>query len=158
MASDQRREDGPIHKTRAIAARPITVRRASVRIDHLRRWFAADATIKQGRAFSVSWPGWNVHGHFEHWSDDQVVMAWTDPVDASRVTIGFEPVPDDPHQTLLRFAHEHLEGHPTLRERYVTWWDHYLDNLKAYCEAHERGQTIQLDVQAGFKAIGVDLT
>lgn len=153
----ERRDDGPIHKTRAIAAKPMTVRRASVRINHLRRWFAADATIGQGRSFQVSWPGWPVHGHFEGWTDDAVVMAWQDPVDASRVSIGFEAVAGDPGATLLRFAHEGLEGHPTLRERYVTWWDHYLDNLKAYCEAHEQGQEIQLDVQAGFKAIGVEL-
>jgi uncharacterized protein YndB with AHSA1/START domain len=157
MTTTPRREDGPIVKTRDIDAKPMTVRRASVRIDHLRRWFAADATIQQGRAFQVSWPGWPVHGHFEVWEDDHVVLVWRDPVDASRVTIAFEAVPDEPRRTTLRFRHEDLEGHPTLRERYVTWWDHYLDNLKAYCEAHERGQVVQLDVQAGFKAIGVAL-
>lgn len=156
--SQTRREDGPIHKERLIRATPITVRRASVRIDHLRRWFAADAVIGQGRTFTVSWPGWPVKGHFTAWEPTHVQLHWEDPVDASLVTIGFEPVEGDEGATALRFVHEQLEGHPTLRERYVTWWDHYLDNLKAYCEAFSRGESVELDIQAGFKAIGVDLT
>lgn len=155
MRSRERRPDGPIEKRRHIHARPITVRRASVRIDHLRRWFAADATIGEGRSFSVSWPGWPVQGRFEVWADDHVVMDWADPVDSSRVTIGFKAFNDEATQTVLTFTHANLEGHPTLRERYVTWWDHYLDNLKTYCEAHERGESLQMDVQVGFKAIGV---
>lgn len=155
MTTREKRPDGPIDKRRHIYARPMTVRRASVRIDHLRRWFASDATIGEGRAFSVSWPNWKVQGRFEVWADDHVVMSWADPVHGSQVTIGFKPFEDRADQTVLTFTHAGLEGHPTLRERYVTWWDHYLDNLKTYCEAHERGESLQMDVQVGFKAIGV---
>ena len=156
-ASKPKRDDGPIHKTRTIHAPTPAVRRASVRIDALRRWFAADATIKAERAFTVSWPGWPVQGRFLLWSDHAVQMRWEDPVDVSRVTIGFEPHPDHADATLLTFTHDTLEGHPTLRERYDVWWDHYLDNLVAWCEARQRNLSPQLDVSVGFKAIGFDL-